>query len=324
MRSETKQMTLVPSQQPVEVSILFSDADKKFLNRLEKSLTVLVRQRIIKVRHRYDIEAGKEAAREVSRLTNTAGIILLLVSSDFLASNHCYSADLGRALERHESGETRLIPVILRPCDWEGAPFDGLPTLPDNARPVTTWNIQDEAFSSIVKSLRSLILEGVEIGAAKPTRHRKREIPPLLPYLCNRIEQEEKLSGIFFAEKVSPHRLVVCIIHGNEDECHDMYKSRLQHYSLPKLLNGGLPGRFSIPAIYLPFPRSMRTAEQGFLELRNNLAERVTGNREASDKVIAGSSCNCPGSDTGSCPIGSGCDLSPIWRGIRSTTSGRY
>lgn len=279
-------MILAP-RKPVEVSILFSEADKKLLRRLENGLTVLVRQRIINIRHRDAIEPGLDAAREVSRQTNTADIILLLVSASFLASDHCYSADLARALERHASGEARLIPVILRPCDWTAAEFGGVPCLPGNARPITTWSNQDEALSSIVKSLRSLILEGVEIGAEKPTQHLKREIPLLLPFLCNRIEQDEKLLGMLFAEKGSLHRPLVCIVHGNENECHDMYKSRLQHFTLPKLLHGGPSGGFSIPAIYLPFPRSMRTEEQGFLELRNNLAERVAGNRKASDAEIA-------------------------------------
>ena len=275
------------SQQPVEVFISFSPADQKLLVKLEKSLAVLVQQRIISIWHSNNIEAGKEGAREVSHFINTASIILLLISSDFLASDFCYSEDFVHALERHADGEALLIPIILRPCDWENAPFGNLPALPDGAQPVTTWSIQDEAFRSIAKSIRLLILEGVEVGTPKPTNHFKREIPPLLPYLCNRIEQEEELSGIFSAGNAGPHRPFVCIVHGNEDECHDMYKSRLQHNSLPKLLHGSLPGKFSISDIYLPFPRSMHTAEQGFSVLRNNLAERVTYNRQASDDEIA-------------------------------------
>ena len=50
-------------------------------------------------------------------------VVLLLVSSDFLASNYCYDVEMTRALERHEAGEARVIPVILRACLWDGAPF---------------------------------------------------------------------------------------------------------------------------------------------------------------------------------------------------------
>src|SRR5438105_3111497 len=93
----------------IEQSCSTSEADNKTPNRFKNSIAVLVRQRIINNSHRHDIEARKKTALEVSRLANSAGIMLLLVSSDFLASDHCYSADLARALERHARGDARLI-----------------------------------------------------------------------------------------------------------------------------------------------------------------------------------------------------------------------
>jgi hypothetical protein len=49
----------------------------------------------------------------------TAHIILMLVSASFLASAYCFNIDMKWALERHERGEARVIPVILQPSDWE-------------------------------------------------------------------------------------------------------------------------------------------------------------------------------------------------------------
>ena len=40
-----------------------------------------------------------------------------------------------RAMERHERGEARVIPVILRPCDWHGAPFGKLMAVPPDRHP---------------------------------------------------------------------------------------------------------------------------------------------------------------------------------------------
>jgi internalin A len=47
-----------------------------------------------------------------------ADIILLLVSADFIASDYCYEKELTSALERHEKGAARVIPIIVRDVHW--------------------------------------------------------------------------------------------------------------------------------------------------------------------------------------------------------------
>ena len=59
-----------------------------------------------------------------------AQIILLLISPSFLASDYCYDIETKRALDGHDKGEAKVIPVLLRPVDWEGAPFARLQGLP--------------------------------------------------------------------------------------------------------------------------------------------------------------------------------------------------
>jgi internalin A len=67
----------------------------------------------------------------------SANIILLLVSSDFLASDYCYDIELKRALESHESNQARVIPVILRSVDWQRSPFEKLAALPKDGKAIT-------------------------------------------------------------------------------------------------------------------------------------------------------------------------------------------
>ena len=75
--------------------------------------------------------------------------------SDFLASDYCYDVEVKRAMERHDAGEARVIPVILRPVDWKGAPFGKLQALPRDARPVTEWPNRDQAFLDIAQGIRA-------------------------------------------------------------------------------------------------------------------------------------------------------------------------
>src|SRR5690349_4477995 len=85
----------------------------------------------------------------------TAQVILLLLSPDFLASDYCYGVEMQRALARHAAGEAQVIPILLRPVDWENAPFASLQCLPRDARPITQWKNQDEALVTVAKGLRT-------------------------------------------------------------------------------------------------------------------------------------------------------------------------
>src|SRR5271157_4568874 len=63
-----------------------------------------------------------------------------------------------RALERHDQGEARVIPVLLRKVDgWQGAPFGKIQSLPTDGKPVTSWNDRDEAFADVARGIRQAV-----------------------------------------------------------------------------------------------------------------------------------------------------------------------
>src|SRR5260221_11699015 len=64
-----------------------------------------------------------------------------------------------RELERHEAGDVRVIPIILRPVDWKGTIFDKLQVLPTNGKPITEWSNRDQAFLDIVRGIQQVISE---------------------------------------------------------------------------------------------------------------------------------------------------------------------
>ncbi len=115
----------------------------------------LQRQGLITVWADTDIDAGMEWEKEIEKHLETAHIILLLISPDFMASEYCYSKEMKRAVERHERGEVRVIPVILRPIIWRDAPFGKLQALPTQAIPVTSskWYNLDEAFLDVAEAI---------------------------------------------------------------------------------------------------------------------------------------------------------------------------
>ena len=112
---------------PTEVFFSYAHEDEPLSRELVKHLGVLKRQGVIRDWHDRKITAGTEWKGQIDQHLNSAGVILLLVSPDFIASDYCYDIEMKRALERHDKGEARVIPVILRPVDgWHAAPFGKL------------------------------------------------------------------------------------------------------------------------------------------------------------------------------------------------------
>ncbi|MCU0547782.1 MAG: toll/interleukin-1 receptor domain-containing protein [Leptolyngbya sp. Prado105] len=147
-----------PSPQPGSLTLFYSyaHADETLRDELDKHLKLLQHQGIITAWHNRDITAGTERATAIDAHLNTADIILLLISANFLASDYCYETELTRALDRHTQGKARIIPILLKPCDWESAPFGKLQALPiahgAGAKAVTTWN--NQAFLAIAQGIR--------------------------------------------------------------------------------------------------------------------------------------------------------------------------
>jgi hypothetical protein len=148
-------------------SLFFSycHADENLRDQLEKHLSALKHQGVIETWHDRRIPAGQILSAEIDAHLESADIILLLVSSDFLASEYCYDREMTRAMEQHASGTSVVIPVILRPCDWHDTPFGKFLAAPKDGRPITQWPSPDEAFLDVVKAIKGALAR----RGARPT-----------------------------------------------------------------------------------------------------------------------------------------------------------
>jgi hypothetical protein len=106
-----------------------------------------------------NLKEGADWGKELRQHLESAAIILLLISPDFLASDFCYDTEMRRAIERHEQGSARTIPILLRPVHWHDMPFAKLQVLPSNALPITKWSDRDDAFHDSIGSIHRVIAE---------------------------------------------------------------------------------------------------------------------------------------------------------------------
>lgn len=149
-----------------KVFFSYSHVDEALRDRLEVHLSMMKNQKLIETWHDRRISAGSNLNGAIDENLESADVILLLVSADFLASWYCYSVEMKRALERHEAGTVRVIPVIIEPCDWHPAPFGKLLAVPKDGKAVTTWANQAEAWADVAKQIRTAV---EEVARATPS-----------------------------------------------------------------------------------------------------------------------------------------------------------
>ncbi|HZZ42794.1 MAG TPA: toll/interleukin-1 receptor domain-containing protein [Tepidisphaeraceae bacterium] len=140
---------------PLNLFYSYSHKDEEFRNQLETHLSMLRRDEVISEWHDRRIGAGEEWAGQIDKHLESAQIVLLLISPDFIASEYCYDIELKRAMERHDQGEARVIPVILRHVDnWHNASFAKLQATPRDGKPIKSWADHDEAFADVARQIR--------------------------------------------------------------------------------------------------------------------------------------------------------------------------
>ncbi|KAA8388526.1 toll/interleukin-1 receptor domain-containing protein [Acetobacter sp. DmW_136] len=140
--------------------ISYSHADEKALEKLHKHLSILKRDGELLAWTDHEILAGDKVDVSISRQLEICDLFIALISPDYLASNYCYETEFGRAQERALSGELRIVPVILEPCDWLASPFKEFLALPKEGRPVSNFTNVNNAFLDIVTGIRRIIESG--------------------------------------------------------------------------------------------------------------------------------------------------------------------
>src|SRR3989442_12422506 len=120
------------SNTPLRVFCSFAPEDADLCIQFHDQLRPLEREGMLTLWHQRLITAGTDWTKAVDEQLAGASIILLLISPAFFASDYSYGIEMRRAMQRHEAGEARVIPILIRPVDWQQAPFSHLSVLPTN------------------------------------------------------------------------------------------------------------------------------------------------------------------------------------------------
>src|SRR5262245_4962812 len=141
------------------VYVSYSRRDRK----LVEQMLAVVRPLVGETEIFYDvlISAGDSFSDVLAQRLEEASIVLFCLSPDSLQSRYC-QREMEAALR--QPGK-RLVPVILRPCDWFGTPLAEFVALPRDAKPVSTWKSRSEAFDDIARGIQAVV---APTAAARP------------------------------------------------------------------------------------------------------------------------------------------------------------
>lgn len=150
----------------IEIFFSYAHEDEELMNEVRRQLVIFERTGRIVKWHDRKIPAGSEWRREIDSRLERANIVLLFVSPHFIESRYCYEVEGQAALRRHDTGEAHVIPVILRPCPWQEAPFSKLQAVPRDAKPITQWNDRDEACLDVARGIMAVVEKLIDRSAS--------------------------------------------------------------------------------------------------------------------------------------------------------------
>jgi hypothetical protein len=147
------------SKQAVEIFIAYARRDSAYLEELRTHFAPLVRSGRVRIWYDGEIQPGTVWEAAIKEHLHQADIILLLLSADAIASDYFYEKEVADALQRHEQGEARVVPFILRACAWKATALAELQAIPKDGKPVTAWKERDDAYADAVESLWHIVAQ---------------------------------------------------------------------------------------------------------------------------------------------------------------------
>jgi hypothetical protein len=144
-------------RRPVKLVYASAPADRILREQLSAHLHALVLKGLLSEWDEQLIPVGANATQERHRAWHAADILLVLLSADYFLSEAYDEHELQQALDRHQRGLLHIVPILLRPCDWQSTVVAHLQHLPRNGMPVTVWDNQDAALVSIAQEIRQFI-----------------------------------------------------------------------------------------------------------------------------------------------------------------------
>lgn len=149
------------------VFISYAKADTAWKDLLVEHLGVLGKQGLLDIWDDSQIESGDEWKRAIEQAIERAKVAVLIISVAYLNSDFILGEEVSRLLQRRKKDGLRIIPILVRPCDWEDVKWLSL-ILPSSTEALSAKTSHDveQHLAKLVKQIRRILT--VEIARSNP------------------------------------------------------------------------------------------------------------------------------------------------------------
>jgi len=183
--------------EPLKLVISYSPEDAKYYTAISKQLKLLENQGLIELWSEKDVLLGADPEAEKAKAIQSAQMLLLLISIDYLISDEYLRISSNLT---HLPSE-RVVPVLTGNCDWKVVPeLTNLHMLPADNIPLSD-KTDSQLYNEVIEELKKLF--GKILGLLPPVPdkpftslpsppHQEAGIPKMLQlkYTCNRSVQK--------------------------------------------------------------------------------------------------------------------------------------
>ena len=150
---------MTPPPERNQLFISYSHVDRGWVERLQTMIRPLVRSHGLRLWDDSQIQPGDKWREEIETALAAAKVALLLVSSDFLASEFVTNSELPQLLMAAEEEGLRILWVPLRPSLVRRTPIDAYQALLDPGRPLARMDPveQEEALVEIALAIEKAL-----------------------------------------------------------------------------------------------------------------------------------------------------------------------
>ena len=142
---------------PLSIFISYSKNDNDLRQELHTHLSSLRRRNIVSNWDDRHIIGGELWDDTIKTKLREADIILFLVSASFINTDYIWDHEIPIAEEQRRNGKARVIPIILKPCQWTKLDFAKQQALPSKGVPINSFPDRDTAWLEVVESIEKVI-----------------------------------------------------------------------------------------------------------------------------------------------------------------------
>ena len=143
------------------VFVSYADGDERLWKQLETRLAprrVGSTTQIELWNPHKDIVPGQNRKKEIKDHVRNARLFLLLLSSDYFVDEECMQQmEAALARKQQEGEQVNILPILLRPCDWENMGLEDLEILPRTKVPISESSRSDAVLLEVSKGIQETI-----------------------------------------------------------------------------------------------------------------------------------------------------------------------